>query len=142
MNTYMTRREVCQSVGVSEKTLYTWERTGRVRPPARDHRGWRSYAPRDVDRIRRILGKESAPEAGPEDRPRGRQLEGLSARNQLVGRVSRIRPDGVLSEVSIRLGGGQEIVSVITTRSVRRLGLAVGVKATAVIKSTEVMLFR
>ncbi len=145
MSDRMTRRQVCLALGVSEKTLYAWERSGRVRPPARDHRGWRSYGPRDVDRIRAILGKEkpsSEPSEAPAGKKRAPRLAGLSARNQLVGTIAGIRPEGLLSEVTVRLPGGQEVVAVITTGSVRRLGLAVGVKATAVIKSTEVMLYR
>ncbi|HET7291681.1 MAG TPA: TOBE domain-containing protein [Vicinamibacteria bacterium] len=69
-------------------------------------------------------------------------LEGLSARNQLRGTVVAIRGGGVLSEVVVRLGDGQEITSVITRRSVEALGLRRGLDVVAVIKSTEVMLFR
>jgi len=134
----MTRRQVCEALGVSEKTLYSWEKSGRVRPPPRDHRGWRSYGPRDVERIRRILGGPGAGRAG----AAAPRAAGLSARNQLAGVVESIRPDGVLAEVVIRLPDGQEVVAVITTASVRRLGLAVGASATAVIKATEVMLLR
>ncbi len=138
----LTRRQVCQSLGVSEKTLYSWEKSGRVRPPARDHRGWRRYGPKDVERIRRVLGSVES-RRDPVERDSSPQvLEGLSARNQLVGKVVAIRREGLLAEVALRLGDGQEIVSVITTRSVRRLGLAVGKSATAVVKSTEVMLYR
>jgi molybdopterin-binding protein len=136
----LTRRQVCESLGVSEKTLYSWEKRRRIRPPARDHRGWRRYGPKDVERIRRLLGKGlGATEAGDDASPR---LEGLSARNQLRGEVVAIRREGILAEVVLRLADGQEIVAVITTRSVRRLGLAVGRTATAVVKSTEVMLYR
>ena len=69
-------------------------------------------------------------------------VPGLSARNQLRGSVVSVRRGGILSEVVLRLPGGGEIVSIITTGSVRRLGLRPGVEATAVIKSTEVMLYR
>ncbi len=69
-------------------------------------------------------------------------VPGLSARNQLRGVVASVRRGGILSEVVLRLPGGGEIVSVITTGSVRRLGLAPGVEATAVVKATEVMLSR
>jgi molybdopterin-binding protein len=56
--------------------------------------------------------------------------------------VVAIRGDAVLSEVVVRLGDGQEITSVITRRSVEQLGLRRGQDVVAVIKSTEVMLFR
>ncbi|HET8645414.1 MAG TPA: TOBE domain-containing protein, partial [Vicinamibacteria bacterium] len=66
----------------------------------------------------------------------------LSARNQLVGTVVSVHTDGLLCEVVLRLGDGQEISAVITGRSAERLGLRKGQQATAVIKATEVMLFR
>jgi molybdate transport system regulatory protein len=53
-----------------------------------------------------------------------------------------VRGDGVLCEVALRLGVGQEITSVITRRSADQLGLRRGQPVVAVIKSTEVMLFR
>ena len=62
----------------------------------------------------------------------------ISARNQLRGRVVEIRADGVMAEVTIRIGD-QELVAIITRSSAQRLGLAKGDEVLAVIKSTEVM---
>ena len=136
----MTRREVCEALGISDKTLYTWEKAGRIPRPSRNHRGWRTYAPEDIEAIRRLLGRDAR---DPEPHaPATRLLAGLSARNQLRGTVREIRVDGVLSEVILELGDGQRIVSVVTSDSVRRLGIRVGEEAVAVIKSTEVMLYR
>ncbi len=64
----------------------------------------------------------------------------ISARNMLKGKVKRIIPGSVNSEITIELPGGQEITSIITKKSVENLGLAVGVPAYAVIKSSEVMI--
>ncbi len=135
----MTRTDLCRLLGVSAKSLYLWERDGKIPVPRRDHRGWRAYAPKDVAAIRRFLGVaplNPTPPAGE------RALDGLSARNQLRGEVASVRGDGVLCEVVVRLGDGQEITSVITQRSAERLGVKRGVSVTAVVKSTEVMLFR
>jgi len=63
----------------------------------------------------------------------------LSARNVLRGTVAAITPGAVNSEVVIRLAGGEEVVAVITKKSVENLGLAVGKEAYAVIKASEVM---
>jgi len=63
----------------------------------------------------------------------------LSARNQLQGRVTALRADGLMAEVTIELNGGQRLVSVITRASAEALGLREGDVVTAVIKSTEVM---
>lgn len=64
----------------------------------------------------------------------------LSARNQLSGTIKSITTDAIMAEVVVTLGDGQELVSVITTSSVKRLALEVGQTVTVVIKSTEVML--
>ena len=62
----------------------------------------------------------------------------LSARNQLTGRVRSVVSDGLMAEVTIAIAP-QELVALITRQSADRLGLAPGVEAVAVVKSTEVM---
>jgi molybdate transport system regulatory protein len=64
---------------------------------------------------------------------------GLSARNQFAGTVVSVRSGSVMSEVVIDIGGGHQIVSLISTSSAKRLKLKKGAKATAVIKATEVI---
>src|SRR5262245_59615902 len=138
----MTRTQVCQLLGIAPKSLYLWERTGKVAAPKRDRRGWRHYSEADVKALRKFLG-EGQEYAGERGARRGRRgLEGLSARNQLRGTVVAVSGEGVLCEVVLRLGDGQEITSVITRRSVQQLGIRRGQPVVAVIKSTEVMLFR
>lgn len=63
-----------------------------------------------------------------------------SARNELRGVISEIREGPVSAEVSLRIAGGQEIVAVITHESVQALDLAEGREATALIKSSFVIL--
>jgi molybdate transport system regulatory protein len=63
----------------------------------------------------------------------------LSARNQLDGTVVAVTHGGVMSRVTIRLTGGQDVVAAITKDSAEGLGLAEGDSVKAVIKSTEVM---
>ena len=64
----------------------------------------------------------------------------LSARNQLSGTVTSVKLGGVMAEVTVQIGGGQELVSVITRGSAERLNLQAGDQITVIIKSTEVML--
>ena len=64
----------------------------------------------------------------------------ISARNQLTGRVTSINRGGVVAEVTVDIGNGQEIASVITYGSVDRLKLVVGSEVTAIVKATEVLL--
>jgi molybdate transport system regulatory protein len=63
----------------------------------------------------------------------------ISARNQLPGTVVAIDNGAVMSTVTIRLEGGQQVVAAITKDSVEGLALAEGDAVLAVIKSTEVM---
>ena len=64
----------------------------------------------------------------------------LSARNQLAGRVLAVRLGTIMAEVTIDLGGGKSLTSVITRGAVDRLGLKEGDQVTAVIKATSVMI--
>ena len=63
----------------------------------------------------------------------------LSARNQLRGRIASIKMGGIMAEVSIDIGGGNTLTSVITRTSAEAMGLDVGQEVTAVIKSTEII---
>jgi molybdopterin-binding protein len=72
--------------------------------------------------------------------PKGEISMRLSARNQLSGTVKDVKIDGIMSEVTVTLQGGGEIVSVITASSTQRLSIKPSAAVTVVIKATEVML--
>jgi molybdate transport system regulatory protein len=63
-----------------------------------------------------------------------------SARNALRGVVERVTDGAVNAEVILDIGGGAQIVAVITRQSVDALGLAPGRPAIALIKSSFVIL--
>lgn len=63
----------------------------------------------------------------------------LSARNRLVGTVQSVDIEGVMAEVVVELGDGQQVTSTITRGSAERLELAEGDEVAAVIKASEVM---
>jgi molybdopterin-binding protein len=63
----------------------------------------------------------------------------ISARNILKGKVVKMNPGAVNTEVVIELAGGQQVVSIITKTSAESLGLAVGKAAYAVVKASSVM---
>ncbi len=63
----------------------------------------------------------------------------LSARNMLKGKITKVTPGAVNTEIIIELPGGQQIVSMISSDSVKRLGLKPGKEAYAVIKASSVM---
>lgn len=137
----LTSTQVCDLLEISTKTLYLWERHGKIPRSSRDRRGWRVFSPKQVDAIRRFAGPGDGAEARSSSRVERKQLAGLTARNQIRGTVVSVASEGLLSEVVLRVGDGQEIVAVVTRSSVKRLGLKRGQRATAVIKATEVMLF-
>ncbi|NLZ18138.1 MAG: TOBE domain-containing protein [Desulfobulbaceae bacterium] len=64
----------------------------------------------------------------------------ISARNILPGTVKRIETGAVNDVVTLDLAGGNTLSSVITSSSVKRLGLEPGMRIVAVIKASEVML--
>ncbi len=63
----------------------------------------------------------------------------ISARNTLKGKVKRVSPGAVNTEVIIELADGIEVVSIITKESAERLVLAEGKEVYAVIKASDVM---
>jgi molybdate transport system regulatory protein len=69
-------------------------------------------------------------------------LEGakLSARNQLKGVVSAVAPGAVNAEVVIDIDGGGSVAAIVTQGSVKSMGLAQGLRATALFKATSVIL--
>ena len=138
MSVRLSRTQVAQMLQITPKTLAVWERNGRIPPPERDWRGWRVYDEAAVAKVRDALGLTPRPS----QTVVGHEPMQISARNRLVGIVREITGDGVLCEITLDLGNGQEIVSVITRSSAERLGLKPGVEAMALIKSTEVLLAR
>jgi molybdopterin-binding protein len=63
---------------------------------------------------------------------------GRSARNQFVGLVTEVIADRVMAQVELQCGP-HRIVSLMSTEAVNELGLAPGVLAVAVVKSTHVV---
>ena len=64
----------------------------------------------------------------------------ISARNILEGRVNRIVSGVVNDEVIIDLAGGNTVTSILTSASVKRLGLTAGMEISAIIKASDVLL--
>ncbi len=64
----------------------------------------------------------------------------ISARNVLKGKVKKITPGAVNSEIIVEVAGGVEMVSIITKSSAERLGLKVGKDVYAIVKASSVMI--
>jgi molybdate transport system regulatory protein len=63
-----------------------------------------------------------------------------SARNTLKGVIVEIRPGAVNDEVTLELDAGKTLTATVTSESVKRLGLAVGEPAVALVKASHVIL--
>lgn len=64
----------------------------------------------------------------------------ISARNQLPGTISQIKPGVVNTEVDIDLNGGELVAASITNESAETLGLRKGMAVTAIFKAGSVIL--
>lgn len=123
----MSLAEAAAAIGVSVDTLRRWDRDGRIRVH-RDDRNRRRVPSEEVERL------ANRPE-------RHRTNSGGSARNRFPGVVRSVEQDGVMALVEIQAGPFL-VTAAITRDSVAELALAPGVKATAVVKATSVMIDR
>ena len=116
--------DAARALGVSVDTLRRWDRAGKLRT-TRDARNRRRVPAREVERL-------SA-------RPRRHRTgESLSARNRFPGVVRSVEVDGVMGLVEIEAGPFR-VTAAITRDAIEELGLAEGVRATATVKATSVM---
>ncbi|BBX16940.1 MerR family transcriptional regulator [Mycolicibacterium duvalii] len=120
-------KDAAALLGVSDDTVRRWVDSG-ILPSSKDDSG-RKVIAGDV------LAAFAREHAAPPPDPLG---VGSSARNRLVGLVTRVTADRVMSEVQLQCGPFT-VVSLMSTESVRALGLEPGVVAVAVVKATTVI---
>jgi molybdopterin-binding protein len=123
----LTLGEAARAIGVSVDTLRRWERAGKLRT-RRDSSNRRLVPRREVERL--------------SERPSRHQAgDQLSARNRFPGVITSVEVDGVMALVEIE-AGPHRVTAAVTRDAVEELGLAPGVKATAAVKATSVMVER
>ena len=122
--------EAAELLGVSVDTVRRWVDAGRL-AAVRDDNGHRLIAGTDLAGFARSLGD------GPDTAGSRRS----SARNRMRGIVTAITRDAVMAQVDIQ-AGPYRVVSLMSREAVDDLGLEVGSTATAVIKSTNVVVER
>jgi molybdopterin-binding protein len=111
------------ALGVSLDTLRRWERSGRIKF---ERRGQQRFIPaKDLAALLRERGGG----------------ERTSARNRLQGVVVSVEKDGVMAKVDLACGPFR-VVSLMSREAAEELELAPGVLATAVVKSTTVIVER
>lgn len=119
--------EAATALGISADTLRRWDWSGRLRT-VRDDRNQRRVPVSEVERLSTVPVRDGT----------GDQL---STRNRFPGVVRSVQVDGIMALVEIE-AGRHRITSVVTRDAVEELGLAPGVAATAMVKSTSVMVER
>ncbi|MDQ6778752.1 MAG: TOBE domain-containing protein [Actinomycetota bacterium] len=109
------------ALGVSLDTLRRWERAGRITFERRGNR--RFVSSHDLSNLLRERGATGL----------------TSARNRLQGTILSVKKDGVMAQIDLACGP-YRIVSLMSREAAEELGLKPGAQATAVVKSTTVII--
>ncbi|WEV29357.1 helix-turn-helix transcriptional regulator [Streptomyces sp. 71268] len=123
--------QAARLLGVSADTVRRWADAGRV-TTHRDEGGRRLIDGRHLAAFSVELAQAAD---GEEDVPY------TSARNAFAGIVTAVKLGDVAAQVEIQ-AGPHRLVSLLTREAVEELGLEVGVRATARVKSTNVHIDR
>jgi len=127
-------REAANILGISYPTLKQWIYRGKLKT-AKTPGGHHRVPESEIDRL---IPKSL--ERGDVSERRG-AFRKISGRNQLIGRIVAIKYDGLLAQITLRIGE-QQITSLITADAAREMRLKPGERAAALVKSTEVMILR
>ncbi|MFE5488434.1 molybdopterin-binding protein [Streptomyces virginiae] len=123
--------QAARLLGVSPDTARRWADAGRV-VTHRDEVGRRLINGRDLAAFSVEVGQGAHTEDG---------VPYTSARNAFPGIVTAVRLGDVSAQVDIQ-AGPHRLVSLLTREAVEELGLEVGMRATARVKSTSVHIDR
>jgi molybdopterin-binding protein len=123
----LTLGEAARAIGVSADTLRRWDRAGKL-TTVRDANNRRRVPAAEVDRLTAHPRRHATNDT-------------LSARNRFPGVVRSVEVDGVMALVEIEAGPFL-VTAAVTRDSIEELGLAPGVRATAAVKATSVMVSR
>jgi molybdopterin-binding protein len=117
-----TASEAASALGISLDTLRRWDKQGRIKVE-RDRSNRRVVTAAEIDRVR-------GDGAGTH----------ISARNRFHGIVTDVKVDGLMAQVELLVTEPARLVAIVTRDAVEELGLKKGSPATAVVKSTSVMI--
>ena len=120
-------KDAAALLGVSDDTIRRWVEGGTL-PSSTDESGRKVIAGD-------MLAEFARDHASPPPDPLG---VGSSARNRFTGLVTKVTSDRVMSEVQMQCGPFT-VVSLMSTESVRQLGLQPGSVAVAAVKATTVI---
>jgi molybdopterin-binding protein len=121
-------RQAAELLGVSPDTIRRWVDAGRL-PASRTEAGRGLIDGADLADFAQSLA--AAPEAGAPST--------TSARNRLVGLVTKVTKDTVMAQVEM-ICGRYRVVSLMSREAADELQLAAGVLAIASVKATNVVI--
>ena len=125
--TFLRVARAATFLGVSDDTVRRWIEQGALT----GHKNSAGHTVVDGAQLAQLARRNAV---SPEDPAK----VGSSARNRLVGLVTAVKSDPVMSQVELQCGP-HRIVSLMSTEAVEDLGLEPGSVATAVVKSTAVI---
>jgi molybdopterin-binding protein len=114
--------EAAAALGISVDTLRRWDRAGRIKV-TRDRNNRRVVSATEIDRLRG-----------------DGQGTHISARNRFRATVTDIEVDGLMAQVELVVTDPVRLVAIVTRDAVAELGLKEGMAATAIVKSTNVII--
>ncbi len=117
-----TASEAAAALGISLDTLRRWDRDGRIKV-GRDPSNKRVVSAAEIDRLRG-----------------DGQGTHISARNRFRATVTEVQVDGLMAQVELVVADPVRLVAVVTRDAVEELGLKEGMAATAIVKSTNVII--
>jgi molybdopterin-binding protein len=118
---YYSVSEAAKTLGISVDTLRRWDRQGRIKAD-RDKSNRRVVPASEIERLRGDSGSAH-----------------LSARNRFNAIVTDVKVEGLMAQVEMVVSDPVRLVAVVTRDAVEELDLRKGMPATAIVKSTSVM---
>ncbi len=137
----------CLHLGISYRTALNWlkeverKAQGRAVKTARGGRGGGKTELTELGQ-RLLEGYYSVQSAQRPGLVRSFIEMRLSARNILTGYVKDVKEGEVVSMVGVELDSRQEVKSIITTDSLKRLNIKIGDRLLVIIKATEALLMK
>ena len=118
---YYSVGEAAKMLGISIDTVRRWDRQGRIKVD-RDESNRRIVPAAEIDRLRGEPGSTR-----------------LSARNRFNGIITDVKVDGLVAQVEMVVSDPVRLVALVTRDAIEELQLRPGMSATAIVKSTSVM---
>jgi molybdopterin-binding protein len=113
--------EAAKTQGISVDTLRRWDRQGRIKAE-RDQGNRRVVPSSEIERLRGDPEKAS-----------------LSARNRFRAIVTDVKVEGLMGQIEMVVSDPVRLVAVVTRDAIDEMELRPGMAATAIVKSTSVI---